>query len=413
MKNCLYPFTLLSLALMTGCAAGPDYVRPAIALPASHLEQTQGMLRLPQAPQDEPAQQFILNRDIPATWWELFHSAPLNELILDSLKHNPTVLAAQAALRGAKENVSAQEGAFFPTVSASFTPTRQRVANALSSPVSSNASIYNLHTAQLNIAYTPDVFGSNRRQVESLQAQTDTLEYQLQATYLTLTSNLVNAAIQEAALRGQLTALSAIVASQKKLMVMTERQHKLGDASELDLAAQQAALAAAEANIAPLEKQLALQRDQIKALAGRFPNDGNIAQFELDSLTLPAEIPLTLPSALLEHRPDILAAEAQLHAASAEVGVAIANRLPNISLGVNSYGSSAYQLSDLFKSGTMFWNLAGNVVQPIFDGGTLRHRQSAAQAAYDEADAQYRATVIGAFQNVADVHLRAGAVSYQ
>ncbi|HSY26143.1 MAG TPA: efflux transporter outer membrane subunit, partial [Burkholderiaceae bacterium] len=160
---------------------------------------------------------------------------------------------------------------------------------------------------------------------------------------------------------------------------------------------------------------LALQRDQIKALAGKFPDDANMPQFELDSLQLPGEIPLTLPSTLVDHRPDILAAEAQLHSASADIGVAIANRLPNITLGVNSYGSAAYTLGDLFKSATTFWNLAGSVTQPIFDGGTLKARQTAAQANYEQARAQYRSTVISAFQNVADSlqTIQADAVTLQ
>ena len=412
MKNCILPSTLAGLALLSGCAAGPDYVRPVASLPTTFVEsvRSSGADKAAHNPQEpalltiagEPAQRIVMASDIPSQWWELFRSEALNSLIQDSLKNNPNILAAQAALRAAQENTAAQSDTDLPTVTASFTPTRQRISNALSSPAGNNASIYNLHTAQLSISYTPDVFGANHRLTESLQAQADTLHYQLQATYLTLTSNLVNAAIQEAALRGQLNALEAIVASQKKLLVMVERQRVLGNASELDLATQQAALAAAEANVPGIQKQLALERDQIKMLAGRFPDDSRTPQFELSSLHLPEEIPLTLPSLLVEQRPDVLAAEAQLRAANATVGNAIANRLPNITLGVNALGSTAYQLSDLFKSGTLFWNLAGSITQPIFDGGVLRHKQYSAQAAYDQAAAQYRATVLAAFQNVAD-----------
>jgi NodT family efflux transporter outer membrane factor (OMF) lipoprotein len=168
------------------------------------------------------------------------------------------------------------------------------------------------------------------------------------------------------------------------------------------VATQEAALAAAEATLPPLEKQLALQRDLIKVLSGRFPNEALDASFELDGLQLPGELPLSLPSTLVEHRPDVRAAEEQLHAASADVGVAVANRLPNITLGVSTYGSSALSMGDLFKSGTGFWELAGGITQPVFDGGTLKHRQGAAEAAFEQARAQYRATVQNAFQNVAD-----------
>ena len=246
------------------------------------------------------------------------------------------------------------------------------------------------------------MFGLNRRQVEGLQAQVDTQQYQLQAAYLTLTTNVATAAITEAALRAQLTALNDVLLIQKKTLESTLRQFALGQVGQLDVAAQESAVANAQAAIAPIQKQLAQQRDLIKALAGRFPDDTSTPKFELDSLQLPAEIPLTLPSTLVEHRPDILAAEAQLHAASAQVGVAVANRLPNIALGVESYGSAAYSLSNLFKSSTVFWNLAGSITQPIFDGGTLKHRQGAAEAAYQQAEAQYRSAVISAFQNVAD-----------
>jgi len=395
----LLPINLAVASLLTGCAVGPDYVRPNNALPGKHLEQS---LDVAVAPEGATSQKFVVDRDIPAQWWELFHSPALNELIEASLKNNPDLQAAQAALRVAQENVAAQRGAYYPTVGAEFDPTRQHIATALASPASSNASIYNLYTAQLSVSYTPDVFGLNRRQVESLEAQADMQEYQLKATYLTLTSNLVNAAINEASLRAQLVALQNVLDSQTKVLDVVRRQVQLGQLGQLDLAVQETAVANAISAVAPIQKQLAQQRNQIKALAGRYPDDSSLPQFELASLQLPGEIPLTLPSTLVDHRPDVLAAEAQLHSASADIGVAIANRLPNITLGVNSYGSAAYTLGNLFKSESTFWNLAASVTQPIFDGGTLKHRQDAAQATFDQAKAQYRSTVISAFQNVAD-----------
>ena len=385
-------FILFSALALAGCAAGPDYVRPHDALPSSYSPADQAPIM----------GQTVDNKELSAQWWELFHSAALNQLVEDSLRHNPNIDAARAALKIAQENVRAQQGFFYPGVNASFTPTRQKVAGVLSSPTASGANLFNLYTAQVSVSYTADVFGANRRQVESLQAQADMQRFALEASYLTLTANVVSAAIAEAGLRGQIKATREIVAEQEKLTAMFRRQLELGQVSESDLATQEAALAAAEATLPPLEKQLALQRDLIKVLAGRFPSDELGAGFELDGLQLPGELPLSLPSTLVEHRPDIRAAEEQLHAASAEIGVALANRLPNITLGITSYGSSALSMADLFKSGTGFWELAGGVTQPVFDGGTLKHRQYAAQAAYDQAAAQYRATVQNAFQNVAD-----------
>ena len=391
--------TLAAACLVSGCTVGPDYVRPDTALPKQHTEQT---LEVAAAPAGEVSQQLRADRDIPAQWWELFHSEALNQLIQASLKNNPDLQAAEAALRVAQENTAAQQAGYFPTVGAEYDAARQRVAPSLATSASSGAYVYNLHTAQLSVNYAPDVFGMNRRALEALQAQSDMQQYQLRAAYLTLTANLTNAAINEAALRTQLQALQEVLDSQKKILAMVQRQAELGQSGPLDLAAQESAVANAISAVAPVQKQLALQRDQIKALSGKFPDDSSIAQFELSSIVLPGELPVTLPSALVDHRPDILAAEAQLHSASAQVGVAIANRMPNISLGVNSYGSAAYKLGDLFKSGTAFWTLAGSVTQPLFDGGMLKHKQGAAQAAFEQAEAQYRSVVISAFQNVAD-----------
>jgi NodT family efflux transporter outer membrane factor (OMF) lipoprotein len=356
----------------------------------------------PSTPGSDDAQHLVVDQDIPAQWWNAFHSERLNGLVRASLEHNPSVDAARASLRAAMEQVYAQQAAYFPTVNASFSPTRQKIARTLASPASSGVSYYNLYTAQLDISYSPDVFGLNRRQVESLQAQADLQRFQFEATYLTLTSNVVNAAIGEASLRGQISATREIIASQSKTLDILKRQRELGDAADADVLAQEAALAVSEASLPPLEKQLALQRDLLVALVGAYPGQSQIPPFELEAFELPAELPLTLPSALVEHRPDVLAAEEQLHSASAAVGVAVANRLPNIALGVDSYGSASLALSKLFTSGTGFWDLAASVTQPVFDAGALSHRQSAAEAEYDAAAAQYRSTVISAFQNVAD-----------
>jgi NodT family efflux transporter outer membrane factor (OMF) lipoprotein len=347
------------------------------------------------------AQAFVQDMDIPGEWWMLFHSKALNDLIGQALKSNPDLEAAQAALRGAWENVYAQQGAFFPSVDANFNPTRQKIAKELTSPLASNSTIYSLHTAQVSVAYTIDVFGGNRRQVESLKAQADSQRFQLEAAYLTLTSNVVAGAIEEAALRGQIAAAERIIEIQRQSLDLLQRQYKLGQVAQADVVAQQAALAQTETTLPPLEKQLAQQRDLLSRLAGRFPSEALAEKFELSSLELPQELPLSLPSKLVAQRPDVRSAEEQLHAASAEIGVSVANRLPNIMLSAD-LGSVATQVSQLFTSGTGFWALAGNVTQPVFQGGTLLHKQRAAEAAYDQAFAQYRGCVLSAFQNVAD-----------
>ena len=390
-----------AVALLPGCAVGPDFRRPAAPIVERYTPQSLPVQTASVEVKGGEAQRFVHDMDIPGQWWTLFHSKPLNDLIDQALKANPDVAAAQAALRGAWENVYAQQGAFFPSIEADFNPTRQKVADILTSPLANNSFDFSLHTAQVAVAYTPDVFGGNRRQVESLKAQADWQRFQLEATYLTLTSNVVAAAVQEAALRGQIAATGRIIGIQRQLLELLQRQYALGQIAVADVAAQEAALAQSQAMLPPLEKQLAQQRDVLARLVGRFPSEAIAETFELSSLQLPQDIPVSLPSKLVAQRPDVRSAEEQLHGASAEIGVSVANRLPNIALSAN-LGSTATAISQLFTAGTGFWTLAGTLTQPIFQGGTLLHRQRAAEAAYDQAAAQYRSTVLTAFQNVAD-----------
>ncbi|MBV8500283.1 MAG: efflux transporter outer membrane subunit [Paucibacter sp.] len=381
-------------ALLAACAVGPDYQRPSLPQ-AKHLAPAEVERAMLDAHQ-------IAEADVPAQWWQLYQSSALDRLVQAALEHNPSVPAAQAALRAAAESRRAQQAAYFPTVQASYTGARQRVADALASPLSSGASVFNVSTAQLSVSYTPDVFGANRRQVESLEAQEQSQRWNVEATYLTLSANVVVAAIGEAGLNEQIAATRQQIALQADLLARYRQLQAVGANSQLDVLQQEAQLASLEASLPALQKQLAQQRDQLKALVGVLPEDDSIATFRLDDLHLPEPLPRTLPSSLVEHRPDVLAAEAQAQSAAAQLGVAIANRLPTITLGVDSWGSSAASLTHLFGAGSTFWSLTGGVSQTIFDAGALKHRSEAARAAYDEAEATYRGTVINAFQNVAD-----------
>ena len=391
----------IGLVFMTGCAVGPNYQHPTVPTVDRYTPQPLPAQTASVEVKGGEAQRFAQDMDIPGQWWTLFHSKPLNDLIEQALKANPDLEVAQASLRVAWETLYAQQGAFFPSVQANFNPTRQKTAGVLSSPLANGNYTYSLHTAQVAVGYVPDVFGGTRRQVESLKAQADSQRFQLEATYLTLTSNVVAAAVQEAALRGQIAATKQIIDIQSQSLELLKRQYDLGQIASGDVAAQEAALAQVQATLPPLEKQLAQQRDLLARLAGRFPSESLVEEFELSALQLPQELPVTLPSKLVEQRPDVRSAEEQLHAASAEIGVSIANRLPNITLSADA-GSSATAINQLFTPGTGFWALAANLTQPIFQGGTLLHRQRAAEAAYDQAAAQYRSVVLTAFQNVAD-----------
>ena len=385
-----------------GCAVGPDFVRPE-APATDHFTADPLPVRTASATVAGGApQRFVGDRDIPGDWWALFRSPALDALVKQALAANPSLTAAQAALRQAHELTKAGEGTFFPLVQGGFSGSRNKTPTGTLTPAAStNNPYYNLYTPQLSVSYVPDVFGATRRTVEGLAAQEEAQRFQLEAAYLTLTSGVVAAVVGEAGLRDQMAATQEIIRIQRESLDILRRQKTLGQAAGADVAAQEAALAQAEATLPPLQKQLAQQRDLIAVLLGRPPSDQPDAKFTLASLQLPQDVPVSLPSKLVEQRPDIRAAEENMHAASAAVGVAVAAMLPQITL-TGSYGVSALALCGLFGPGTAFWSIAGNATQTVFDAGTLLHKKRAAEAGFDEAAAQYKTTVLTAFQNVAD-----------
>jgi len=393
-----------SLALLLGgCVVGPDFKKPAAPdvprYTAAPLPPA--TVATPGVPGGE-AQRFQSGADIPADWWTLFHSRALDALVRQALANNPNLKAAQAALLAAHENMRAQHGAFLPQVSAGVGITRQKDPSGALAPVpSNNAFLYTLVTPQLSVSYVPDVFGLNRRTAEAAAAQEEATRFEMIATDIALSANVVAGAIQLASLEDQIEATRALIDIDKKMLAITGYQKKKGYVGGLDVAAQQAQLAQLEASLPPLLKQLDQQHNALAVLTGRFPGEAPVEKFDLAGLTLPQDLPVSLPSALVAQRPDVLQAEANMHAASAQVGVATANRLPNITLSANA-GSTALAIGQVFGPGTGFWNLGAALLAPIFDGGTLKHQQRAARAAYTQAAEQYRATVLTAFQEVAD-----------
>jgi len=387
--------------LLAGCAVGPNFKRPAPPEVSDYKgSPVSATASAPNVVAGQP-QHFAEGADISADWWTLFHSAPLNELIDQSLANNHDLKAAQAALAVARENVLAQRGAYYPSAEADFSATRQRQSGQIAPALNSNVFLYNLFTPQVSISYAPDVFGLNRRTVESLAAQAQEVRFQMIAAYTTLTSNVVVTAIQVGAIEMQIDATHELIDSTGNTVKILRYQFEKGYANRLDVAAQEALLAQVSATLPPLIKQQVQLRDLLAVLAGRFPSQAPVDKFNLSSLQLPEDLPLSVPSALVSQRPDVLQAEANLHDASAKVGIAIANRLPNFVLTANA-GSSAAAMSQLFTSGTGFWGVGAAATAPIFQGGTLLHRERAARAAYDQAAEQYRSTVLTAFQNVAD-----------
>ncbi|HMI76321.1 MAG TPA: efflux transporter outer membrane subunit [Steroidobacteraceae bacterium] len=389
------------MLLMAGCAVGPNFKRPAPPEVSDYTAQPLAATTATPNVSGGQAQRFALGADISADWWTLFHSVPLNELIEQSLSNNHDLKAARAALTVARENVLAQRGVYYPSVEADFSATRQKQSEQISPALNSNTFLYNLFTPQVSVSYVPDVFGLNRRTVESLAAQAQEVRFQMIAAYTTLTSNVVVTAIQIGAVQMQIDATHELIDSTANTVKILQYQFDKGYASRLDVAAQEALLAQVSATLPPLIKQQAQLRDLLAVLAGRFPNQAPVEKFELSTLQLPEDLPLSLPSALVSQRPDVLQAEANLHDASAKIGIAIANRLPNIVLTANA-GSTATAMNQLFTSGTGFWGVGAAATAPIFQGGTLLHQERAAKAAYEQAAEQYRSTVLTAFQNVAD-----------
>jgi NodT family efflux transporter outer membrane factor (OMF) lipoprotein len=392
---------VLSCVLGFGCAVGPDFKRPAAPIVSNYTADGLATTVTTANVSGGQAQRFAEGGDLAGDWWTLFHSRPLNDLIEQSLTSNPDLKAAQAALTVARENVLAQRGTYYPSVSASFAASRQRQAGTISPTPSSNAFLYNLFTPQVSVSYVPDVFGLNRRTVESLQAQEQEVRFQMVATYTTLTANVVVTAVQLGSVQTQIDATRELIDINSGMVRILRYQFAKGYVSRLDLAAQESQLAQVAATLPPLIKQAAQLRDLLAVLAGQFPSQATNEKFELTSLQLPEELPVSLPSVLVAQRPDVLQAEANLHAASARIGIAIANRLPNIELTADA-GSTALAMSQLFTSGTGFWGLGAAATVPLFEGGTLLHQERAAKAAYVQAAEQYRSTVLTAFQNVAD-----------
>jgi NodT family efflux transporter outer membrane factor (OMF) lipoprotein len=392
--------TLAASITLAACAVGPDFTPPAAPAVDGYTPETPANPISTADTKAGTAQRFDMGQDLPGEWWDVFHSDALDQLVKRALAANPDLDAAQAALRQARENMYAGQGALFPTVSSSFQPTRQRISGAAFG-VPSDSPTLSLVTAQLSVSYAPDVWGGTRRQVESLAAQVDYQRFELEATYLTLTSNIVVAAINEASLRGQIAATQDIIKADSDQLNVVRQQFEAGGASQADVLTQEATLAQSRATLPPLRKQLAQQRDQLIALLGGLPNESLAAQFDLSDLKLPEDLPVSLPSSLVEQRPDVRASEAQFHVASANLGVAIANQLPQFSIG-GGVGTEGVGFSNLFTPATGIWSIAGGITQTLFDAGTLMHKKRAAAAALDGAAAQYRSTVIRAFQNVAD-----------
>jgi NodT family efflux transporter outer membrane factor (OMF) lipoprotein len=384
-------------ALVAACSVGPNFHRPAPPSAASYTAQP-----LPAQTAAPAAQRFLAGGPVAARWWALFGSPELDALEDEALKSNPDLKSAEAALRQARELYLAQRATLWPTVDLAANATRAKNSDTIAPPLANNSQSYALYQGQLNLSYDLDLFHGLRRQVESVAAQAEAQRYQTEAVYLTLTTNVAGAALQLAGLDDQLEATDAVIAADRRLLDLTRQQQALGQASTADVAAAAAALEQTEQLAPPLRKQIDQQRDLLAALIGRPGADGPTGRLALAAFTLPRDLPVSLPAQLVRQRPDVLAAEANVHVASAQVGVAVAARLPDVTL-TGSAGGASTAITTLLSPQNTLWSVSGDVAQTVFDAGALRHKQRAAEAALAQAQAQYRSAVLVALQNTADV----------
>lgn len=399
----------LPLALLTvlaGCAVGPTFTNPDAPADAGYRKdalpaQTSAVAGVLQG----DAQRFINATPVSARWWTTFNSAELDRRVDLALANSPTIASAQAALRQAQANVDATRGGLFPSVDGKAGATRSKsLQQGFSSAgnATPGASAYTIYNAGVSVSYTLDLFGGVRRGVEAQKAVADAQRHQLAGTYLTLASNVATTSFREASLREQIRSTEEIIGLFQEQLDLVQKQFDVGAKSMGDVLQARAQIASAQAQLPALRQQLAATQTQLAVYLGQTPASAELTALSLDAIALPVDIPVSLPSELVRQRPDIRAAEAQLHRATAQVGVATANLFPQISLS-GSWGSQAIDGgTDLFGSGTGVWNLGLNLLQPIFRGGTLRAQKRAAEAGLDQASANYRTTVLTAFQNVAD-----------
>lgn len=400
-KSISLAIPLAPLGLLGACAVGPDFKAPDVPKPARY---TAAALPTETAKTDVPggeAQKLVVGGKIPAQWWELFGSPLISQRIERALQNSPTIAAAQASLRQAEQNARAAAGGYWPSVSAQGSASRQKTSGAAFGTPGAPSFIYNLYGASVDVGYTLDLFGGVRRSVESQAAFAEYQQFQLEGTYLTLASNVVTASVQEAALQTQLAATEDIVKALEEQTRITDKQYELGAVALTDVLASRTQLESTRSSLPALRQQLAEVRNRLAIFLGQLPSEQDEATLDLAALTLPQEVPLSVPSELARQRPDVRAAEALLHQASANVGVATANMYPSLTIS-GSYGSQASRGGDLFKAATEVWSVAGGLTAPIFRGGELLSRKRAAVAAYDEALANYQQVVLEAFGDVAN-----------
>lgn len=392
----------IAAAVLGGCTTvGPDFKTPEPPQTATYTRQP-----MPAQTASAPGtlggtQHFVQAGQVAPDWWKAFGSAKLDALVADALQNSPSLAAAEATLRQAQQTYAAQAGStLYPTVNGKLGASRNQANAASSGQSGDHTTIYNLYNAGIAVNYNFDLFGGNRRALEALAAQTEYQRYQLDAARLTLAGNVVTAAITQAQLAGQIAATEAIADAQAKQLAIADKRFELGAAARSDVLTLRTQYEQTRATLPGLRNKLEQTDHLLAVLVGRAPGTVDLPHFTLIDFTLPATVPLVVPSELVRQRPDIQASQALLHAATAQYGVAVSNLYPQINLSA-SLGTQALTTGALFGPGSMVWSLAGSLAQPLFNAG-LKSAANAAQASLQAAGANYQQTVLGALRNVAD-----------
>ncbi len=401
------PFMVISLALAAaGCATvGPNFEEPQSPSPTRYASPGERSLSGADAVSKGSEQTQVIGGRVRGDWWTLFRSSDLDQLVAQAIAGSPTLESAGARLRASEEEVRASTGALYPQVSVGAGFAREKESAAafgLKPNVAPLPPNFNLLQVGPTVSYDLDLFGGTRRRIEQKVALADLRSDELDAAYITLTGNTVSQAIQLASVRAQLKAANGILEIDRQTLELVRKERDVGTAPDSDVVVAETQLATDKTLLPVLEQQLSVAKHALAVLAGLAPGDWSPPDFNLETLTLPGELPVSLPSELVHQRPDIRAAEAQLHAASAQIGIATAQLYPTITL---SAGITAYSLngSSLFNPSNLLWSTAAGLVQPVFDGGARRAERRAALADFKAAAADYRQTVLQAFGQVGDV----------
>jgi NodT family efflux transporter outer membrane factor (OMF) lipoprotein len=389
--------------ILSGCAVGPDFVRPAPPDVSTYLSPEPPVEMTPGA--NLAVQRLATGESVSTQWWELFHSPPLNEVLEQAIADNRTLEIARATLAEAQQAVIQSRGGFYPQLDFSAAAQRQRASfsgqGGAGSPGGASAPPVNLYSVGATVSYAPDVFGATRRRVEQQEALAENQRYQVAAAYLTLTGNVVAQAINIASVRLQISAIEAIIADDEQNRRLVQTKFDAGKAARSDVLTAESQLANDRTQLPPLRQQLSVARHALSILTGKFPAQRSPPDFDLAEFTLPEELPVSLPSQLVRQRPDILAAEAELHASSAAIGIATAQMYPNITLS-GSVGLESLSTATLFQGSSRIWSVASDLTAPIFHGGALAAQRQGAVEAFRASLATYQQTVLQAFGQVAD-----------